>query len=170
MRKFTAILLASALSVALLSACGSEEATTSAPPAVPSSEAMASSEAAPSEAPAASEEVMSEAAEEVELFSIDFELENLSGADLVDIRVSPSEEVEWGDNLLASDEVLPDGSSVPVSSEVMAVAGSTYDMKTVDSDGDEYEFYDIPLTEISIVTIHVEMAEDGTYSNYIEME
>ncbi len=109
------------------------------------------------------------ASEEVELFSIDFELVNMSGADLVDIRVSPSTETDWGDNLLSGDEVLPDETSVPVSSEVMAVAGTTYDMKTIDSDGDEYEFYDIPLTEITELTMYVEIDEDGNYSNYVEM-
>ena len=164
MKKILAIVAALAMCTVVLSACGGDTASSApASSAAPSSKAVSSTPA-----PASTSTVAADATEGEEFYSLDFELINNSNADLVDIRISPTGVDDFGDNMLEEGYVLPNGNSVVIAFDVEATAGTTFDMYTLDSDGDEYEYYEIPLTEISQLDLQVLVDEDGNYTNMYE--
>ncbi|MDL2252993.1 hypothetical protein LJC49_02840 [Ruminococcaceae bacterium OttesenSCG-928-I18] len=172
MKKAMSLLLVTLFASLAFSACGgsdssSQAAPSSKPPASqpPASQAPAS-QAPASQAPAAQDA----AAAPEETYSLDFTLYNFSNADLVDIRLSSSEETTFGENLLQPGYVLGNESYVDIVFDSTAPAGTTFDMYTLDSDGDEYEYYEIPLTQITDLYLYVEFYDDGTYNNYYEYE
>ncbi|MDL2253132.1 hypothetical protein LJC49_03575 [Ruminococcaceae bacterium OttesenSCG-928-I18] len=169
MNKVLAIVAAMALCTSLLAACGGGDAPASSSAALassaPASSAAPSSSKAPASTPAATSgtETDTDATEGEEMYSVDFELINSSNAALVDIRLSPTGDEDWGDNILT--EEVPDGSSIMLVSDVVASADTTFDMYTMDSDGDEYVYTEVPLTELSVLELFVEVDEDGNYMN-----
>ncbi len=137
MRKFLAVIIVLMMSLAMFTACGGEE---SSPAAI---------------APDVEEE----------LYSIDFTLYNYTNADLTDIRVSMSTDTSHGENILEPGYVIPNNYSTVVSFSTGAPAGTLFDMYTNDDDGDSYEYFDIPLTEITELHLFVEWYADGSYNN-----
>ncbi len=121
--------------------------------------------------PAAVESVPVEVVEEeVEMYSLDFTLVNHSGANLTEIRLSPVSDTSFGDNLLAKNQILEDGGSVDISFPLLAEAGTLYDMFTADDDGDTYQYSDLSLTEISVITLYWEKTADGDFTNYYVLD
>ncbi len=177
MKKLLVLVLALTMMLTF-AACGSEEpAASEAPAETATSEAPAEetpAEEAPAEEATTEEEVAEEVVEEEvveeEMYALDFTLGNYSNADLVDIRISASTDEDWGDNLLEEGYVLPNGNSVEIVFDSMAPAGTLYDMYTEDSDGDAYEYYEISLTELTTLDLYVEVAGDGSYTNYYETD
>ena len=162
MKKSVALFVVAALFAFLMSACGGGSASSSS--AVSSSSKPASSSSvAPQSTPAEAASI-----EQIQEYSLDFNLINHSNAALVDIRLSSSDEATFGENLLPEGYVLPNGSNVDILFDTTAPAGTTYDMYTEDEDGDQYEYYDIPLTQITELALYVEFFDDGTYNNYYE--
>ncbi len=146
MRKLLLVLMVLVMSVMLFAACGEEERTAVAPTPTTAEEPVA----------------------EEELYSLDFRLYNYSNAALTDIRISESSEDTFGDNILPDGYVLPDDGSVEITFDTLAPAGTLYDMYTNDEDGDEYHYYDIPLTAVTELSLYVEWYNDGTYNNLYE--
>ncbi len=156
------ILLISIFAMAVtMVACGGDE------PAEPTIPPVQEAPADTAETPTAPVE---EAPAEEEIYSIDFTLVNNSGADLVDIRVSASTESDFGTNILPGGAIVPDGNSIELTFDTGAPAGTTFDMFTADDDGDEYEYYGLELTKISMVTLYWEKEADGSFTNVYTVE
>ncbi|MDL2254189.1 hypothetical protein LJC49_09035 [Ruminococcaceae bacterium OttesenSCG-928-I18] len=160
MKKALILFLSLVVCVALFTACGGGEASS----AKPASQASASTPApAPSEAvteaPAAEEAAEAPAAEgEEEYYSQDFTILNSTGVDIYELYISPTGVDEWGEDALGED-VLANGESATVVFDVVATDGITWDIATVDADGDEAVFPSVDLSSIS----NIELAyQDGT--------
>lgn len=137
-----------------LAGCGGSSAPASSAPA--------------SVAPAQQNDAPPQIAQEEELYSLNFNLTNYTNAALTEIRVSISTDTHFGENLLPAGYVLPDGNNVDITFDSMAPAGTTFDMYTMDSDGDSYEYTGIPLTKITELVLYVEFYQDGSYNNFFE--
>ncbi len=101
------------------------------------------------------------------MYSIDFMLHNYSNADLVELYVSPTTDDYWGDDIMRG-AVLLNGSSMELVFDTGAPAGTTFDIRTLDDDGDQYDFFEIPLTELTDLSLYVEIYSDGSFNNYFE--
>ena len=63
---------------------------------------------------------------------------NSTGYEMWSVFISPSSSSEWGDDQLASDQVLSDGESLRFSLPFPLSVENEYDFKVVDLDGDSY--------------------------------
>ncbi|QQR74618.1 MAG: hypothetical protein IPJ17_03225 [Holophagales bacterium] len=82
----------------------------------------------------------------------DFTLVNRTGLRIVELYISTSETDEWEEDVLGVD-VLEDGASVNIHFSAKEQA-KHWDLKIVDSDGDEVVWTNLNLLEISKVTLH----------------
>lgn len=82
----------------------------------------------------------------------DFTLVNRTGLRIVKLYISTSETDEWEEDVLGVD-VLEDGASVDIHFSAKEQA-KHWDLKIVDSDGDEVVWTNLNLLEISKVTLH----------------
>lgn len=163
MKSTICTLLAALLCFTVFTACGKSD------DAQPSSSSQ-SSIVSVSEKAGALEQQTAPAAQEAETYSLDFTLYNYSNAALTDIRISITADDSFGENLLPSGYVLRDGGNSDIVFNTTAPAGTTFDMYTMDSDGDSYEYYDIPLTKITTLALYVEVYTDGSYNNFYEYD
>lgn len=74
----------------------------------------------------------------------ELEIVNGTGYDLYYVYVSDSADGDWGDDILG-DEVMLDGDAVYL--DVPSNPDSWYDIKAIDSDGDEYYVYEFDYCE-----------------------
>jgi hypothetical protein len=84
----------------------------------------------------------------------DFELINNTGQDIDEIYVGPSNEVDWGDNLIPDGKVFPHGNKVPISFQRFRDGDCLYDIKVVTVNGDEGEMAQVNLCETTTVTFN----------------
>lgn len=82
----------------------------------------------------------------------DFTLVNRTGLRIVELYISTSETDEWEEDVLGV-AVLEDGASVNIHFSAKEQA-KHWDLKIVDSDGDEVVWTNLNLLEISKVTLH----------------
>ena len=82
----------------------------------------------------------------------DFTLVNRTGLRIVELYISTSETDEWEEDVLGVD-VLEDGASVNIHFSAKEQA-KHWDLKIVDSDGDEVVWTNLNLLEISKGTLH----------------
>jgi hypothetical protein len=82
----------------------------------------------------------------------DFTLVNQTGLRIVELYVSASSTDNWEEDVLGVD-VLEDGESVDIEFSPKEKA-KTWDLKIVDSDGDEVVWQGLRLNDISQVTLH----------------
>ncbi len=170
MKKLITLLMAIAMMFALV-ACGSEEPaaeTTTETPAVEETTEEATEEATEETTEEATEEATEETTEEAteetteetteEYYSQDLVITNSLGFDIYELYIATSEDEEWGEDLLgesifAADEVLE------FTTDVVGTADATWDIKVVDSEGTEVEFYGANFSEATIMDIN--MGADG---------
>ncbi len=147
MRKIIIGVIAIAMSMTLFAGCGDDKTAGTVAPAEGRGD------------------VITEEPAEETLYSLDFTLYNFTRADLTEIRISESTETDFGDNLLPDGYVLLDNGGVEITFPTGAPAGTTFDLYTNDTDGDSYEYYGIPLTELTELYLEVEFYADGSYNN-----
>jgi hypothetical protein len=82
----------------------------------------------------------------------DFKLINKTGYDIAEVYVSPSNDNEWGDDVMGKD-TLDNGESVDISFSHNQDA-CHWDLKVVYTDKDEAVWHDINLCKVSKITIH----------------
>ena len=83
----------------------------------------------------------------------DFTLINGTGRDIHEVYVGPSNQVDWGDDILGTD-ILPNGSSVAITFRRFKQGDCLYDIKVVTEDGAEGELDQVNLCETNTVTFH----------------
>ena len=84
----------------------------------------------------------------------DFELINNTGQDIDEIYVGPSNQVDWGDNLVPDGKIFPHGNKVPINFQRFSQGDCLYDIKVVTVDGDEGEMSQVNLCETTTVTFN----------------
>ena len=82
----------------------------------------------------------------------DFNLVNNTGYQVDKVFVSSVGAKSWEDDIMGRD-TLDDGGSVAISFE-KGERGCHYDLKVVYHDGDEAEWHDVNLCEVSTIHIH----------------
>lgn len=98
--------------------------------------------------------------------TFDFTLVNKTGFDIEEVYVSPADDEEWGDDVLGVD-ILENGKKVEVEFDgvyeavLLAFGVDKYDLKVIDEDGDEYEYYDLKLEEIMEITLTLDKKGNG---------
>lgn len=94
----------------------------------------------------------------------DFRLVNRTGYTIEQVYVSPIKAKDWEEDVLGRD-VLEDGESVdirfPKREDVCR-----WDLKVVYDDGEEAEWADFNLCEVSRITIHYERKTGRTWAEY----
>ena len=99
----------------------------------------------------------------------DFTSVNNTGYAIDEIYLSPSDDDEWGDDILELD-VLADGESVefefdPDMEELFLAFGvDLYDMRCVYEDGSTDEWYELKLEEIDELTLTLDAEGNGVES------
>jgi hypothetical protein len=83
----------------------------------------------------------------------DFTLINGTGRDIHEVYVGPSNQVDWGDDILGED-ILSDGASVSIKFQRFTEGDCLYDIKVVAADGGEGELDQVNLCETNTVTFH----------------
>src|ERR1700726_4918043 len=68
-------------------------------------------------------------------------LENTSGFDIYEIHLSPTNDPFWGPDLLGSDGVLSDGSSISVT----GIESGQYDVELIDQDNDRCVHHNVSI-------------------------
>src|SRR4051794_25358753 len=77
----------------------------------------------------------------------DFELVNNTGQDIQEIYVGPSNQVDWGDNLIPDGKILPNGNKVPIAFQRFIQGDCLYDVKVVTVGGAEGELSQVNLCD-----------------------
>lgn len=96
----------------------------------------------------------------------DFTVHNETGYDIDSVYVAPSDEEEWGDDLMGED-VLEDGASVEITFNpeyealLLALNVDKYDLRVEYSDGTEEEWYELKLEEITELTLTLDEKGNG---------
>lgn len=93
----------------------------------------------------------------------DFTLVNNTGYDIHYVYVSSTQSQSWEEDVLGS-SILYNGTSVNITFNAPADQ-CTWDLKVIDQDSDAFEFYNINLCSVSIVTL---VLENGTYKAYYQ--
>jgi hypothetical protein len=83
----------------------------------------------------------------------DFTLINATGRAIHQVYVGPSNQVDWGDDILGAD-ILPDGATVGIKFQRFTQGDCLYDIKVVTEDGAEGELDQVNLCETDTVTFH----------------
>ena len=81
----------------------------------------------------------------------DFTLRNRSDIDIAYVYVSPSNENDWGDDVMG-DDVLFASDSVDISFDSFDGSTCVYDIKVVGVGGEEGYLYKVNLCSVSVVT------------------
>ncbi|MEI6876051.1 MAG: argininosuccinate lyase [Spirochaetota bacterium] len=84
---------------------------------------------------------------------LDFKLINKTGVDIHELYVSAANVDSWEEDVLGVD-ILSDGDSVEITFPGK-VKATKFDLKIVDEDQNELEWYDLPLDEINELTLVV---------------
>ena len=82
----------------------------------------------------------------------DFVLVNKTGVEIHNLHVSPSDEGDWGDDILGKD-TLADGDTVKITFHPKEEA-EKWDLRVADKDGTPITWEDLNLLKISKVTLH----------------
>jgi hypothetical protein len=83
--------------------------------------------------------------------NLDFELVNNTGVDIYEIYVGPSDQEEWGDDIL-EENVLVDGDSLQIEFEPEEEA-ELWDLMIKDEQGNAIYWLELDLTQISTFTL-----------------
>ncbi len=157
MKKLLTILLALTM-IFTLAACGAEEA----PAPATADEAPAATEEAPvaEEAPVeeATEETAEEEVAEEEYFSQDVTITNSTGVEIYELYITPSEQEDFGSDLLG-ESTFPADTSLEFTTDAVGTADATWDILIVDMEGTEVVFSGANFSASSIVDIN--MGADG---------
>jgi hypothetical protein len=86
--------------------------------------------------------------------NLDFKLINKTGLTIDQVYVSPSDDDEWGEDVLGQD-VLGNGESVDIEFSRKETK-CKWDLKVVDSDKDEIEWTEIDLCKAEEITLKYE--------------
>lgn len=89
---------------------------------------------------------------------LDFKLLNRTGLTIDELYISANTVNDWEEDVLGRD-VLADGESVTIHFDRYE-SSRLWDIKIVDEDGDEYEWFEIPLDEVNELQIY--FTKDGT--------
>src|SRR4051812_35913201 len=82
----------------------------------------------------------------------DFTLVNETGVEIHNVHVSPSDENEWGEDILGKD-TLGEGESVKITFHPKEDAAK-WDLRVADKSGNGITWEDLNLLKISKVTLH----------------
>jgi hypothetical protein len=88
-----------------------------------------------------------------QIIKLDFTLVNQTGVDIYMVFISPSEEDDWGEDVLKID-VLEDGVSVELKFDEEQEA-ELWDLKVEDEDGNAIVWKGLDLTEITSCTLQI---------------
>lgn len=94
----------------------------------------------------------------------DFTLVNRTGYTIEQVYVSPIKARDWEEDVLGRD-VLDDGDSVNIRFSKREDV-CRWDLKVVYDDGEEAEWSDFNLCEVSRITIHYERRSGRTWAEY----
>ncbi len=94
----------------------------------------------------------------------DFTLVNRTGYTIEQVYVSPIKARDWEEDVLGQD-VLDDGESVNIRFSKREDV-CRWDLKVVYDDGEEAEWADFNLCEVSRITIHYERRSGRTWAEY----
>ena len=86
--------------------------------------------------------------------NLDFKLINKTGLTIDEVYVSPSDDDEWGEDVLGRD-VLKNGEAVDIEFSRKETK-CKWDLKVVDSDKDEVEWTEIDLCKAEEITLKYE--------------
>ena len=81
----------------------------------------------------------------------DFTLRNRSDVDIAYVYVSPSNENDWGNDVMGDDVLFADD-SVDISFDSFDGSTCVYDIKVVGLGGEEGHLYKVNLCSVSVVT------------------
>jgi hypothetical protein len=84
----------------------------------------------------------------------EFELVNNTGLDISEVYVGPSNEVDWGDNIIPEGKILPHGNAVPIAFQRFVEGDCLYGVKVVTVNGQEGELNQVNLCETTTVTFN----------------
>ena len=96
----------------------------------------------------------------------DFTVVNKTGYTISEVYVSPSDDDEWGEDVLGVDQLL-NGKSVEIEFDsvyeavLLAFGVDMYDLKAIYSDGSEDEIYELQLEDISTLTLTLDKKGNG---------
>ncbi len=91
----------------------------------------------------------------------DFVLDNATGYDLKNLYLSPTDQNEWGDDVLGED-VLTNGQSVKIHFPEGRGEGCEWDLKVTYNDDTSHEWRNVNLCSIESVTINYDEKTDET--------
>lgn len=94
----------------------------------------------------------------------DFTLVNRTGYTIEQVYVSPIKARDWEEDVLGRD-VLDDGESVNIRFSKREDV-CRWDLKVIYDDGEEAEWSDFNLCEVSRITIHYERKSGRTWAEY----
>ena len=83
---------------------------------------------------------------------LDFTLVNKTGVDIHEIYLSPSDQDEWGPDVLGEEDILENGTKADITFSPKADA-DLWDLMIKDEDGNEIVWEELDLTEIEILTL-----------------
>ncbi len=96
----------------------------------------------------------------------DFTLYNETGYDIDFVYVAPADDDEWGEDVLGEGQ-LADGESVEITFDkdyeaaMLALNVDKYDLRIEYADGNEEEYYDLRLEDITNLTLSVDGEGNG---------
>lgn len=95
---------------------------------------------------------------EEQYYSQDLDITNATGVTIIELYISPSDDENWGDDMLEGNAFLAD-ETMHFSTELVGTADATWDIMIVDEDGDEVVFEGIDFS--SSVELILHWGEDG---------
>ena len=159
MKKFLTLMLAGALSLSVLTACGDEEP---AKEDVEVKEDVTVEEDVVEEDADVEEDAVEEETEaEADFLEVPAYIANATGADIREIYLSVAGEDNWGENLLADDEYLPSGALMPLTLTLVSQEDVKWDLMVADPEGATIEWYDIDISEMPTDGFAIELMWDG---------
>ncbi len=87
---------------------------------------------------------------------------NSTGYDIVEVYISPSSFDDWENDLL-NGQIIEDGDKVTILVPDYNLEDCVFDIKTVDSDGDQYTQYEVELCSNPNVEITFEDYDEQSY-------
>jgi hypothetical protein len=82
----------------------------------------------------------------------DFDLVNRTGIAIKEVYITPHDSNDWGDNIFSEDKPLKNGESTTIGFSRKEKA-KFWDLKVIDTAGNDFEWENLNLLEISEVTL-----------------
>ncbi len=88
-----------------------------------------------------------------EYFSQDLDITNATGVAIIEMYISPSQEDNWGEDMLGGN-IFEADKTLHFSTELVGTASAGWDILIIDEDGDEVTFENINFSSASELTLH----------------